>query len=362
MKTIKFTLAQSSESLETIVNETCVVLERGGVVLSPTDTVMGLFADATNRNAVDTLISIKDRPAGKPISVFVSNLESAEKLAVVGNNRDLLSQILPGKFTVVLPSRNKVDLRLESEKKTIGIRVPDFLFIKMLCEKFGKPITATSANISGKSPCLSSGVFISSLSTQKAKQISLVIDAGTLPRSKPSTVIDLSGDRIKTLRMGEGIFSVVKEVESTSEQDTYDLGFELAQSCLDLHTDGVTFLLQGELGAGKTIFAKGVGKALGVNRVTSPTYIVVAEHPTQVENISRFIHADLFGLTDEVELDNIGLFRGNMKKTFLCIEWSEKMGKLIHTALSLKQPVYVVRLEKKGMLLRTIQVISLKKS
>ena len=128
------------------------ILKSGGLIVTPSDTVYGLVCDATNEYAVKKLITVKNRPWGKPISVFTDGFEMIQPLVEIGNHKPLLQSLLPGPFTIVLPSKHKTSPLLESEKKTLGIRFPAFPWITELVHAYGGPLTATSANVSGRSP------------------------------------------------------------------------------------------------------------------------------------------------------------------------------------------------------------------
>jgi Putative translation factor (SUA5) len=127
---------------------------------------------------------------------------------------------LPGPFTVILKSKRKVCPLLESEKKTLGIRIPDYQTVNSLVKKFKRPITATSANLSGKSPHYSIESLLKQLPRSKKNLIDLIVDGGKLPRNKPSTVIDLVGENIKIVRQGDIVFSQFNKYISKSPSET----------------------------------------------------------------------------------------------------------------------------------------------
>ncbi len=189
-----------------IINSTIEVLKSGGLVIFPSDTVYGLLCDATNEQAVEKLITFKNRPVGKPISVF-TDLQSMDQLVEINKNQQkVFEEILPGPFTIILPSKHKVNKLLESETGTLGVRVPMYRPIKELVEQFKKPITATSANLAGRSPHYSIGSLLNELTEKQKNLIDLIIDAGHLPKNKPSTVVDLSRSNVKILRQGNEDF------------------------------------------------------------------------------------------------------------------------------------------------------------
>ena len=262
MKIIKLNRNNHQEAIK----ETIWALKSGNLVVFPSDTVYGLLTDSTNPLAIDKLLVFKDRPIGKAISVFVSDQKMAEKYVVLNQNaKNIINNLLPGPFTAICESRHKTDPRLETEDKTLGFRIPDFPLIIKLVSQFGRPITATSANLSGQPPFYSAQKLISALSNKKKKLIDLVIDAGTLPKHKPSTIIDTTSGELKTLRLGDLFPSAPNKLISKSEKETIELGRFLATKFIKKSfSKPLIFLLQGELGTGKTILTKGVGKALKI--------------------------------------------------------------------------------------------------
>src|SRR5438874_677159 len=101
MKTEKL----SREILDSVVR----VLQRGGVVIFPTDTVYGFLADAANKHAVEKIYKIKKRPKGKPLPVFVKNIGMAKEVAEINEKQEkILKRYWPGSYTVVLPKKQRI--------------------------------------------------------------------------------------------------------------------------------------------------------------------------------------------------------------------------------------------------------------
>ena len=174
---------------------------QGEVVVCPTDTVYGLLADATNEKAVKKLLKIKKRRAQKPIPIFVKDIKMAKKLALINKNQEnFLKKVWPGKVTIVLKRMGKLPRILFGNKKTIGLRIPDYKIINQLLLIINRPLTGTSANISGKPPSTKIKEVISQFKNQKYLP-DLIIDAGNLPKSKPSIVLDLTISPPKILRL-----------------------------------------------------------------------------------------------------------------------------------------------------------------
>ena len=189
-------------ALDACVRRAAAILRNGGVVLFPTDTLYGLGADAFSDAAVDTIYAIKGRDENKPITCIVADIAMAEEYAEVTNDARLLFQrLLPGGLTVILKKREGVAGGVARGIETIGIRIPKNDFCAQLARAFGKPFTATSANVSGLAPKRSLSDILEQLG-ESAEMIDLIIDAGELPPSAPSTVVDLSGEEPVILREG----------------------------------------------------------------------------------------------------------------------------------------------------------------
>jgi len=190
-------------------------IREGKVVVSPTDTVYGLLADAKNEKAIERIFKIKRRK-GKPIPIFVKDMKMAKNLAFINKFQEKflkkawftrpnfskeaqkkMVKIGPkiwvgkGKVTVILKPKRKFPKGIGKPKKEIGLRIPNFKLLNFLLKKLNRPLTGTSANISGK-PASGNLKEIIQQFKDKKDQPDLVIDAGNLPKSKPSTVLDLT--------------------------------------------------------------------------------------------------------------------------------------------------------------------------
>lgn len=202
MKVLKI-LENKKEVIDEIKNE----LIKGKVLVLPTDTVYGLVCDSRNEQAVKRIFEIKKRSLNKPVGIFVKNIEMAKKIAQINEEQEkLLKEKWPGKFTFILRkkavengSRGILLPDLIGARKTIGIRIPDYELISDLFEKIDFALAQTSANISNEPATTKIQGVIKSFEKQKI-QPDLIIDAGDLPGSRPSTVIDLTKKEPKILR------------------------------------------------------------------------------------------------------------------------------------------------------------------
>ena len=165
------------------------IINKGGVIVCPTDTVYGFLADAGNKKAVAKIYKIKKRPRSKPLPVFIKDIKMAESLTVINKEQEkILNQKWPGKYTFILNKKNK--------KGTIALRIPKYKFLNDLLKKINRPLVQTSVNISSNSTLTK----ISDIIEQFEKQDILIIDAENLPKGKPSAIIDLTQYKPKILR------------------------------------------------------------------------------------------------------------------------------------------------------------------
>ena len=184
------------------IQEAVEVLNSGGVIIYPTDTLYGLGANVMNESAVKKTFQIKKRSLAKPMPLIIKNIVWAKGLAHINKRQeDMLEKIWPGKVTVVMAKKGIVPDIVTSGQKTVGMRVPDHLFVDQLLGKFGYPLTSTSANISGDEGTGDIYKIIETFSGEACRP-DLIIDVGILPKSEPSTVLDLTGGKPKIIRVG----------------------------------------------------------------------------------------------------------------------------------------------------------------
>jgi len=245
---------------------------------------------------------------------------------VDAKNINILKKILPGPFTIVLKSKGKINKLLESEKRTLGVRIPIYPLIIDLTKRFGRPITATSANLGGKPPRYSIQTLLNELPEKKKNLIDLVVDAGKLPRNKPSTVVDLTTPELKILRKGDLDFIKTKKYVTKSEKETKRIASDVIpnkQSELKklAKRKPLVFIIEGELGVGKTVFVKGIGERFGIKNIVSPTYVIYYEY-------GNFYHFDLYQIEEKEEFKYLGIEKILKPGNIICFEWGEKAGEI----------------------------------
>jgi L-threonylcarbamoyladenylate synthase len=185
------------------------VIQAGGLVVYPTDTVYGIGADPWNADAVGRLKEVKGRDGAKPMLVICPTIESALELAssVSPMARTLMERFWPGPLTLVLRAAPTAPSPVVSASGTIGIRVPDHPVSRRLAELSGIPLISTSANLSGTP----AGKTIGEIERDLGNGIDLYLDGGVLQGSLPSTMIDVSSEAPRVLREGALPLSAIME-------------------------------------------------------------------------------------------------------------------------------------------------------
>ena len=192
-------LLLTPDNLSEIITTTIQTLKEGGVIVAPTDTVYGMLADATNELAIKKLYKIKDRSEDKALPIFVRDITMAQELAIISQEQQsYLEKNWPGKVTTILERKDGIKI-FGVENKTIALRIPSYPFINLLLEKINLPLSGTSANISGEP---SSTKIDEILKQFENKEIhpDLIINAGDLEESQPSTIVDLTEADFKIVR------------------------------------------------------------------------------------------------------------------------------------------------------------------
>lgn len=174
------------------------ILENGGAVILPTETVYGLFAQAMNEAAVEHVYQLKRRPKDKAMNLNVADLETI--LAFSKNQpsylKTLYEAFLPGPLTIILQANDRVPAWINSGLSTIGLRIPNHPKTLELIQQTG-PLIGPSANISGRE----SGKIFADIKTQFNNEVTGLADDAALT-GVDSTILDLSGETARILRQG----------------------------------------------------------------------------------------------------------------------------------------------------------------
>ncbi|MGQ7542898.1 L-threonylcarbamoyladenylate synthase [Streptococcus suis] len=189
------------------------ILESGGAVVLPTETVYGLFAQALNEEAVDRVYQLKQRPRDKAMNLNVSNLND---IYFFSQNtpfflEKLYNRFMPGPLTIILKANKNVPFWVNSGLDTVGFRLPNHEQTLRLISEAG-PLIGPSANISGNE----SGKKFSDIQAQFSVDLPGIEDDQALT-GIDSTILDLSGQKARILRQGaisrEEIQKAIPEIE-----------------------------------------------------------------------------------------------------------------------------------------------------
>jgi L-threonylcarbamoyladenylate synthase len=176
------------------------VLEAGGLVALPTDTVYGLAADGSSVPALERLQALKARPHDKPLPIFIAGLEMLGTVArdIPNEAVQLARRFWPGPLTLILYASPEVPEAITAGTGTVGVRIPKLPLIEAVLASLGRPITGTSANRSGgKDP-----VVMKDVRRALGKGCDLFVDGGRAPGKMPSTVLDCTGPQFRIIRQG----------------------------------------------------------------------------------------------------------------------------------------------------------------
>ncbi len=189
----------TEDEREAALEAASLAIQRGGLVVLPTDTVYGVGADAFDPEAVAGLLEAKDRGRSMPPPVLVGSASTVEALAVriPGYAHALIEEFWPGPLTLVLHQQMSLQWDLGDTRGTVAVRMPDHAFALSLLERTG-PLAVSSANISGDPAATTAEEADDML----GEVVDVIIDDGPSPGTGTSTIIDATGDQGRILRHG----------------------------------------------------------------------------------------------------------------------------------------------------------------
>lgn len=175
-------------------------LQQGKVIAYPTEGVFGVGCDPDNVDAIQQLLAIKQRPVEKGLILIAGSFEQLKPyidLSQLTNEQlDKAMQTWPGPVTWIMPASERVTHWVSGEFSTIAVRVTDHPLVQQLTQAFAKPITSTSANLSGQPPCRTTQEVMDQLGEQPL----VVVDGKTGGRDNPSEIRDIKTSQV--LRQG----------------------------------------------------------------------------------------------------------------------------------------------------------------
>jgi len=198
-----------------IIKEAAKIINEGGTVVFPTETVYGIGADALNDEAVDKIFKAKGRPQDNPLIVHIAEFDEVYNLVteIPQNAKKLADKFWPGPMTMILNKKDILSDKITAGLKTAAIRLPVNEIALALIRESNKPIAAPSANISGRPSPTEVGHVIDDL----MGKVDMIIDGGNTYIGLESTVVDMTTDIPMILRPGgitiEDIIKVLGECE-----------------------------------------------------------------------------------------------------------------------------------------------------
>ena len=183
-----------------LIRRVVEVLEGGGVIGYPTDTIYGVGCDLFNPEAIRKIHRLKKLEEKKPLSFICSDLKDISRYAYVSNYAyKMMKRLLPGPYTFVLKATKLVPKIALTKQNTVGIRIPDNKICLALVKELGHPIISTSVYKPDE------GLFNDPAEIEErfGKQLDLVIDGGVIV-AEHSSIIDLTNDSPKVIRKGKG--------------------------------------------------------------------------------------------------------------------------------------------------------------
>jgi L-threonylcarbamoyladenylate synthase len=189
----------TEEELETAIEAAAVAVQRGGLVVLPTDTVYGLGADAFDHAAVQALLDAKGRGREMPPPVLISSTTTLDALAsgVQSYVAALTEAFWPGPLTLVLDQQPSLTWDLGETRGTVAVRMPDHQVALALLERTG-PMAVSSANLSG----LPAATEAAEADGMLGDSVEVVLDAGPSPKGEASTILDVRRATPRVLRLG----------------------------------------------------------------------------------------------------------------------------------------------------------------
>jgi len=180
-------------------------IKKGKIIVYPTETCYGLGTNSLNKKAVGKIYAIKRRPMKADISVIVPDLKTAKKYGVIDDlAKRLVKKFMPGPLTLIVKRRASFP---KTTNKDFVFRIPGSKLALKLARKSNTPLTATSANIHGLHSVYSSKEAIEQLDGK----VDIILDAGKLKKTKPSTIIDLKSGTPRLIRKGPIKFTEIQK-------------------------------------------------------------------------------------------------------------------------------------------------------
>ena len=184
------------------------LLEQGGIIIYPTDSVYAMGCDIRAIKAIDKIASFKGlNPKNPDLSLIFHNMSQLSEYTIIRDNNifKLLKRNLPGPFTFIVPANNQIPRMFKNRKKTVGIRIPDNNIILELVRELGRPVITTS--IHDPDEIVEYTTDPELIHEKYSDFVDAVLDGG-FGNNEASTIVDCTGDEIEIIRQGLGILEL----------------------------------------------------------------------------------------------------------------------------------------------------------
>lgn len=175
------------------------ILNKGGVIAYPTDTVYGIGCDLMNKTAIERIYQMKAMQKDKSLAFICPDLSDIARYAIVENaHYRVMKRVLPGPYCFILQATREVPKIVHLKQKTVGIRVPAHPVTIALVQALGRPLISTTAAMTGSEPLIDPWEI-----KERFPGLDLILDAGP-GGNVPTTIIDLSQGDVHIVRVGAG--------------------------------------------------------------------------------------------------------------------------------------------------------------
>jgi len=193
-------LRLNEEHIEHALHRAVDILTSGGIVAFPTETFYGIGAKFDSEDSLHKLYKIKQRPENKPLPLIIGSRNLLVQVASSINTTaaSLMDRFWPGPLTLILPAKETLSPYITADTHAVAVRIPGESFALRLAQYARFPITATSANTTGKPPARDTETVIDYF----GDNIDLIIDGGHAKGMLPSTIVDVRGETLEIVREG----------------------------------------------------------------------------------------------------------------------------------------------------------------